>query len=129
MKQQTRFFLVKAKESLADAQGILGGGITQQAARCAYMAVFHAAQAYIFELTNRVMKTHNGVQTEFFRLVKDQDSTLREAAIYLHQSYNYKATADYEVGPTAQISLTQATEAVRQATTVLNVISECLPRD
>jgi uncharacterized protein (UPF0332 family) len=40
------------------------------AAREAYLAVFHAAEAYIFEQTGKAAKTHRGVRSEFARLAK-----------------------------------------------------------
>ena len=33
----------------------------------AYLAVFHGAEAYIFEHTGKVAKTHRGVRSEFTR--------------------------------------------------------------
>ena len=46
----------------------------EAAARTAYLAAFHAAQALIFDRTSRVLKTHNGVHTEFARLVRNDES-------------------------------------------------------
>jgi uncharacterized protein (UPF0332 family) len=50
-------------------------GLNDAASRNAYLAGFHAAQAFIFERHGKVLKTHKGVQMEFLRLTKN-DSRL-----------------------------------------------------
>jgi uncharacterized protein (UPF0332 family) len=45
--------------------------LDKAAGRTAYLAVYHAAQALIFERTRKVLKTHAGVQTEFLKLTRD----------------------------------------------------------
>ena len=74
------------------------------AGRAAYLAGFHAAQAFIFENTGQSPKTHNGVHTEFLRLTRGQTRIAPEMRIFLSQSYNLKAIADYETGPSSSIS-------------------------
>jgi uncharacterized protein (UPF0332 family) len=62
-------FLDKARRLLDEAAG-----------RPAYLAGFHAAQAFIFEQTGRAVKTHHGVQSEFLRLTRNDarfDTDLR----------------------------------------------------
>ena len=54
MKRQTAAYLTSADEALSDARRILAIGIPRQAARLAYYAQFHAAQALIFEHLARV---------------------------------------------------------------------------
>ena len=50
---------------------MLGVRLNGDAGRAAYLAGFHAAQAFIFQNRGKVFKTHRGVQTEFLRLTKD----------------------------------------------------------
>jgi hypothetical protein len=50
---------------------MLGVRLNEDAGRAAYLAGYHAAQAFIFESVGKVFKTHKGVQTEFLRLTKD----------------------------------------------------------
>ncbi len=64
------------------------------AGRTAYLASFHAAQAFIFEKASRIFKTHNGVQTEFLRLTKDDPGFTAAQRVVLSQTYNLKAVAD-----------------------------------
>jgi uncharacterized protein (UPF0332 family) len=70
MKAQTADYLAKAHATLAGAQQIATLPLPHIAAREAYLAVFHAAEAYIFEHTGKVAKTHCGVRSEFARLAK-----------------------------------------------------------
>jgi uncharacterized protein (UPF0332 family) len=68
MKAEAADYLTKARATLADARRIAAVLLPHVAAREAYLAVFHAAQAYIFERTGKVAKTHRGVRSEFTRL-------------------------------------------------------------
>lgn len=51
MKAETADYLTKARATLADARQIASLPLPHVAAREAYLAVFHAAEAYIFEKT------------------------------------------------------------------------------
>ena len=53
MKPETADCLTKARECLDGAKQIAGLPLPQVAAREAYLAAFHAAEAYIFEQTGR----------------------------------------------------------------------------
>jgi uncharacterized protein (UPF0332 family) len=97
MKVESAAFLDQADVMLARAELMLSVGLNEDTAREAYLACFHAAQAYIFERTGNVSKTHRGVQTEFFRLSKDD------------------VRADYGIGPDAVTSAQAATDAITTA--------------
>ena len=77
---------------------MLGVNLHEDACRAAYLASFHAAQAFIFEGIGKVLKTHKGVQSEFLRLTKDDSRFGSEFRVFLSQAYNLKAIADYEEG-------------------------------
>lgn len=64
-------FLQKAEQLLDRAGVMLGVGLNEDAGRAAYLAGYHAAQALIFESIGKVFKSHNGVQSEFLRLTKN----------------------------------------------------------
>jgi uncharacterized protein (UPF0332 family) len=64
-------YLAKAREDLSDARQIATLGLAKVAARPAYYAAFHAAEAFIVERTSKTPKTHHGVRSEFGRLMKD----------------------------------------------------------
>jgi uncharacterized protein (UPF0332 family) len=75
--------LDKARQFVNRARIILSAGVAEDAARDAYLAAFHAAQALISERTSRRVKTHKGVHVQFARLTKDEvrfDLELRRGA-------------------------------------------------
>ena len=115
MKGEAAAFVEQATIVLARGDIMLRAGLNEDAARAAYMASFHVAQAYIFERTNKTSKSHKGVQIEFLRLTKDDaliDPALRK---FLSQSYDYKSVADYFTGPDASTSAEEATNALATA--------------
>jgi uncharacterized protein (UPF0332 family) len=115
MKDESVAFLGQADVVLGRAERMLSAGLNEDAARAAYLACFHVAQAYIFERTGRASKTHHGVQTEFFRLTKDDVRADHELRRFLSQSYEFKSVADYGVGPGAITSPQQAAAAITAA--------------
>ncbi len=112
MTPQAARFLEKARKLLRDAEIMLDAGLNEAAGRTAYLAGFHAAQAFIFERDGKVFKSHSGVQTEFLRLTKDNSSVVGELRTFLSRTYNLKAIADYETGPGSEISAKRAAEAI-----------------
>jgi uncharacterized protein (UPF0332 family) len=80
-------YLEKAQQCLSNARAELDIRLSNDAGRNAYLAVFHAAQAVIFERTGKVAKTHRGVHSEFARLAKD-DPNIDKA----FQSFSRKPT-------------------------------------
>src|ERR1700734_3640454 len=112
MKPESAKFIEQAHIVIARADLMLTVKLNEDAARAAYLASFHVAQAYIFERTGKTSKSHRGVQTEFFRLTKDDarvDPLLRR---FLSQAYEFKSVADYFAGAEAVTSAADASEAV-----------------
>jgi uncharacterized protein (UPF0332 family) len=105
-------FLAKANKLLEHAATMLGVGLSEDAGRNAYLAGFHAAQAILFDSTGRAFKSHRGVQKEFLRLTKDDPRFSYEHRIFLSQTYNLKAVADYETSPSIGVSAERAAHAV-----------------
>ena len=93
---------------------MLGVGLDKDAGRTVYLAGFHAAHAFIFETAQKVFKTHKGVQREFLRLTKDDPRFPADQRIFLSQTYNLKAVADYETDPGSEISPERATRAINK---------------
>lgn len=112
MTPEAANFFAKARRLLSEADIMLRVSLHEAAGRAGYLACFHAAQAFIFEHEGRVPKTHNGVQTEFLRLTKDDARVDHELRRVLSRTYDLKAIADYETGPDSEISASQATEAI-----------------
>ena len=64
--------LAAARRHLGDAKAIAGLDITYIAAREAYLAAFHAAEAFLLDRTGNLAKTHRGLRTEFARLARTE---------------------------------------------------------
>ncbi|HVC62258.1 MAG TPA: HEPN domain-containing protein [Acetobacteraceae bacterium] len=94
---------------------MLSVSLNEDAARVAYLAGFHMAQAYSFERTWETSKSYHGVQTEFLRLSKDDASVDHQLRRFLSQSYEFKSVADYGTGPEAATSAAEAADAVATA--------------
>ena len=58
MTPEAARFLQNAENHLERGHTRLGVHLSEDAARAAYLAAFHAAQAVIFERTGKVAKTH-----------------------------------------------------------------------
>jgi uncharacterized protein (UPF0332 family) len=112
MTPEASRFLDKARKLLDHASIMLRVDLNDAAGRTAYLSGFHAAQAFIFESVGKVLKTHNGVQTEFLRITKDDPRFTFEQRVFLSQTYNLKAIADYETGPGSEVSPERAAKAI-----------------
>lgn len=115
MTPETAQFLAKAQKLLQEAEAMLSIRLYDATGRSAYLAGFHAAQAFISEKTGRTVKTHKGVHTEFQRLTKDDPTFVPDLRAFLSQAYNLKAIADYETSPDSGVSAEQAMQALAQA--------------
>jgi uncharacterized protein (UPF0332 family) len=113
---ETREHLEKAREYLVKARGLLDVlHYHDEAGRAAYLAGFHAAQALISERTGKVAKTHEGVNRQFNLLTKGDPRVDSELRRFLPQSYNLKALADYEAGPSSSIPVERVEAAMAVA--------------
>jgi uncharacterized protein (UPF0332 family) len=115
MKPESAKFIEQANICIARTDIMMTVNLYEDAARTAYFASFHLAQAYIFERTGKTSKSHLGVQTEFFRLSKDDTRVDHVLRRFLSQSYEFKSAADYFTGGAAGTSAQQATEVVARA--------------
>ena len=126
MKPETVDFLAAADRALSKAHRILGIDISDEAARHAYYAQFHAAQALIFERTNKISKTHKGVNGEFHKLAKAESALPLTLGTQLSKAYRYKEVADYDTGTAPQITRPQARDAIVTAEQFVAVIRQVL---
>ena len=76
------------------------------AAREAYMAAFHAAQACLFERDGRAPKTHSGVHAAFGQLAAREPGLGRRLGSFLPRAYNLKDISNYST--TRTVSEAQA---------------------
>ncbi len=126
MKPQVVDYLASARERIERAAALLAQQFTDEAGRAAYLAGFHAAQALIFEREDRIFKSHNGVQGEFARIVKDEPGFDVKLRAFLGRAYNLKAVADYESGPGSKVSHAQADEAIKAARRFVAAIEQII---
>ena len=119
MKPQSAAFLEKSRQFLAKAQELLDSHHwPDEAGRAAYLAGFHAAQAFIFESTGKAARRQGGVQRQFACLVKNDSRFDVELRTFLPRAYNFKAIADYQTGPGSQVSAVSARETIAMATPI-----------
>lgn len=120
------YYIAKARKVLETARNLVDDGYFSCGAREAYLAAFHAAQAYIFDHTGRAAKTHKGVQSQFAQLAAQEPLIEEEFRRFLPQAYNMKTIADYELGPEAEISAPVASAAVDMAERFVHCIEALL---
>jgi uncharacterized protein (UPF0332 family) len=125
---QSAAFLEKARRFLLKAQDFLDAHHwPDEVGRAAYLAGFHAAQAFLFERTGKMFKSHKGVQSEFSRLTKDDPRFTPDQRAFLPQTYNLKALADYETGPGAEVTAERAASALEAAKKFIAHVAALLP--
>lgn len=107
--------LARAREDLHDARRVAALPIARVAARLAYSAMFHAAEALIFERTGKAAKTHSGVRSLLAQLTRHLPSPDRDLAGTLARAYEHKDLADYGTDPTRVITDATATETISSA--------------
>ena len=115
MTPEAKDYLDKARGDLGDARKIVAIPLAKVAARSAYYAAFHAAEALIIERTGKVAKTHSGVRAEFARLLKDAPGAEKALLRFLAQAYKYKEIGDYAVGGGAVVTDEEAIDAIDAA--------------
>jgi uncharacterized protein (UPF0332 family) len=97
-----------------------------EAARAAYLAGFHAAQALILARTGRVTKSHSGLRNTFARLTRNDPAVDRRFTRFLAQGYAFKEIADYVVQPEAVVTVKEAQEMLDTAALMVNRIADVL---
>jgi uncharacterized protein (UPF0332 family) len=128
VKPQSAAYLLKAAQSLDKARRVLAINIADEAGRHAYYAEFHAAQALIFERTDRISKSHKGVSIQFHKLAKADPEIGADLAKDLSATYHFKEAADYEIGAAALISLADANSAILSAERFVTIIRDSLSK-
>jgi uncharacterized protein (UPF0332 family) len=106
---------------------MMGVGLDEPAGRTAYMAALHAAQALIFENTDKVVSSHKGVQSEFWLLTKDEPRVDDELRAFLSRAYRFKRIADYETGPGSHISAEAARTVIATAHRLVDCVAALIP--
>ena len=123
MTPEATRYLEKARQCLSNARATLNIGLSNDAGRNAYLAAFHAAQAFIFNSTGKVAKTHSGVRSEFSRLAKEEPRLDKSFSNFLANAYTLKEVADYEMGPGSDIPPERSAAAIETATRFVDCIA------
>nr|WP_294511479.1 HEPN domain-containing protein [uncultured Rhodopila sp.] len=133
MKPGTADYLAKAKECLDAARKVIAIQLPAVAAKEAYLAACHAAQAFVFEATRKAAKTHSFMPTLFARVAKDDLRIDPAFAFRLANTYKYKEIADYAVGTQSVVTMPEAEEvidiAARFTDTIRYLLPSCSPPD
>jgi uncharacterized protein (UPF0332 family) len=122
-------YLRTANRCLDDAR-TLRLSLPRIAARESYLAVYHAAEAYLLYSTGKIAKTHSGLRAEFSRLARNDPRIDRELVSFLAQAYELKSVADYGTDSAAEITLQDAEQALQTAARFVSLIAGlvALPR-
>jgi uncharacterized protein (UPF0332 family) len=133
VKPGTADYLAKADEFPGAARKVIAIRLPAVAAKEAYLAAYHAAQAFVFEATGKAAKTHSGVRTLFTRVAKDDPRIDPAFASRLANACKYKEIADYAVGSQSAVTMPEAEEvidiAVRFIETTSRLLPSCSPPD
>jgi uncharacterized protein (UPF0332 family) len=129
VKPETADYLGKARHCLAGAERIAAAQVPEVAAREAYLAVYHAAEAYIFEHLGKAAKTHRGVRSQLNGLAQAEPRIGRELLAFLAEGYQFKAIADYGIGSAiGAITADDARSAIKTAGHFIDTIAKLLAR-
>jgi uncharacterized protein (UPF0332 family) len=112
---EAALYIAKAREALGEAKQIAAINLAQVAARSAYYAAFHAAEAMVFQQTGRAAKTHAGVRAEFSPLARSEFRISPDIKAFLAQAYRYKEVSDYSIDPGEVVTIQQAEQAIQLA--------------
>ncbi len=126
MTPEARDYLDKALEDLDEARKILAIHLSKAAARSAYYAAFHAAEALIVERSGRIAKTHSGVRTMLADILANATSDQRALLSFLARAYKFKEIGDYGVGEGAVVTEAEATEVVEGAGRFIALVTSLL---
>jgi uncharacterized protein (UPF0332 family) len=116
VKPETARFVEFARDMLNRAGQMCSIHLNDDAGRAAYLACFHVAQAIVFERTGRVLKSHQGVQTEFNRIMKGDPRADKELVGFVARAYKFKTIADYGFDVPVHPTDEEAQDALRVAT-------------
>ncbi|HZT87812.1 MAG TPA: HEPN domain-containing protein [Stellaceae bacterium] len=127
MTPETAAYLERARQHLDRARHLLDTlGYTEEAARAAYLAAFHAAQALIFARTGRTVKSHSGLRSAFAQVTRHDPTIDREHTRFLARAYKFKEIADYGVGSGASVQIAEADEMIETARRFVDIVAMIL---
>lgn len=126
MKPETADYLAKSRECLDAAKKVNALPLPQVAAKEAYLAAYHAARAFVFESTGKVVKSHSGMRTMYAQVTKDDPRIDRALTSLLGRAYKFKEIADYGAGSQAVVTVKEAQEVIELAERFVDTIVRLL---
>ena len=120
--------LATARYHLSAAKAIIGLDLAGVAAREAYIAAYHAAEAFIQTRTGSLAKTHRGVRSVFARLAQAEPRLDPAFSRFLANAYEVKSVADYGGEPEG-VSSDAARAIIDTAERMIGAIAEVLRED
>jgi uncharacterized protein (UPF0332 family) len=125
-RPESAAYIAKARQSLREADVLAANELADAAGRAAYLAAYHAAQAFVFEATGKAAKTHSGVRSEFARLARADARIDRSFATFLARAYRLKEYADYAIGAEVGATISDARQAIDGAIRFVDDIANLL---
>ncbi len=125
MTPEAARYLDKARQCLADAS-LYRTLVPRIAAREAYLAAFHAAEALVSDRTGKSAKTHRGLRAQFAHIARDEPRIGQPLTEFLAQAYELKSISDYGTGPEAIITAVTANAAVDTAERFVACVADFL---
>jgi uncharacterized protein (UPF0332 family) len=114
LKPETERYLDKARQSLNEARAVAGIELAEAAGRAAYLAMFHAAQALIFERSAKVPRTRiAGFTLNFRGLLRMNRVLASNCHVIYHKLTTSKPSPIMKLGPDAMLPLAAALTANR----------------
>ena len=123
MTEDQEELLLKAQQSLAAAQLLLGNDYTDFAASRAYYAMFYAAEA-LLEGDGLSLSSHSGVISAFGRKFARTKRVPAKFHRYLIEAQNLRTTGDY--GQFNAVDQAQASNIVEQSREFLAMVQSLI---
>jgi uncharacterized protein (UPF0332 family) len=95
------------------------------AGREAYIAAYHAAEAFLHGRRGRIAKTHRGLRTEFARLARTEPRIDPKFVRFLANAYEIKF-ADYGAEPGTDVSMADACVTIETAGQLIDCIARLI---
>ncbi len=125
MKPESADYLSKSRECLDAAKTINALPLPQVAAKEAYLAVYHAAHAFIFEGPGKAVKNHKVMRSKFAEITKGDGRFDRALTSLLGRAYKFKEVADY--GLQGGVTAKEAQVMVNLAQRFVDAVTRLLP--
>ena len=116
--------MAMARRFLLKAEAMMRESFPDKAGRAAYYAAFHSAQAMIYRRSGKALKTHKGVHTEFYRIVRDIPGPKPWG--FLRRAYVMKTVTDYGPDPRLTVTEERPRAAIEIARVFVDAVAEVI---